>query len=478
MTITQESSQAEETEILLTSYGKTEPFRISSQFIKLIGESLGLSGLSDDSINFASKSITFKLLNIINEAKKFCQKSNRNKMLTTDIDNVLIHKGYASFSLNNLMYNQHSISKLIGSGRSVGDIVYFNDEEVEIDDYLGEIKTKLKQPYSDTGLKAHWLAIGGVQPCIPENPILIDAETNNLKKTPSLRDERLPLSFHLQVYYKEITEASIGTIEEKRKEALASLQRDPSIKYLIVPLCSFIFQGIRVNIAAKNLAILIYIMRMVCSIIQNPAIPSDIMEHHFHEIVPAIISCILSPELCSKHFEENHWALRIYSAKLICNLCNNYEGVIPHLRGNIIELIKTSITSVLDSVNVDNDTFEMTSKDDKYDVLTFPFGTHFGAFYALSLMPLEFSKTHLIPITKKLGDFYEALKIQAAKTEHEPLQRDIRKTELQFLQLLLAILKKDGISDLSQMEPIIGKYFVEVIRQHQTTKIEQPNIKS
>ncbi|KAF1744624.1 hypothetical protein MXB_1691 [Myxobolus squamalis] len=130
-------------------------------------------------------------------------------------------------------------------------------------------------------------------------------------------------------------------------------------------------------------------MRMVCSIIQNPSIPPDTMEHHFHEIIPSIMSCILSPELCSKQFEENHWALRIYSSKLICNLCSNYENIIPQLRENIIQLVKFSLKSTLDSLTVDKETLKITSNGQDYDILLFPFGTHFGAFYTFSLMPLE-----------------------------------------------------------------------------------------
>ena len=168
-------------------------------------------------------------------------------------------------------------------------------------------------------LRAHWLAIDGVQPSIPENPppaskdqmlmestnplsklnkkdamdnklgsllqvwqlqavVIIENETQRicsflqtqkpmaaprLKTTETVQTKQLAkheLSVEQQLYYKEITEACVGSDESRRAEALQSLAVDPGLHQMLPRLCTFIAEGVRVNVVQHNLAILIYLM--------------------------------------------------------------------------------------------------------------------------------------------------------------------------------------------------------------------------
>ena len=138
------------------------------------------------------------------------------------------------------------------------------------------------------------MAIDGAVPAIPENPPALsknqlkkestdplsklknnDAKDNKfgslhvlqnaakLKTLETVNVKQLAkheLSVEQQLYYKEITEACVGSDESRRAEALQSLACDPGLHQMLPRLCTFIAEGVRVNVVQHNLAILIYLM--------------------------------------------------------------------------------------------------------------------------------------------------------------------------------------------------------------------------
>lgn len=80
------------------------------------------------------------------------------------------------------------------------------------------------------------------------------------------------LSVEQQLYYKEITEACVGSDEARRAEALQSLSADPGLHEMLARMCTFIAEGVRVNVVQNNLALLIYLMRMVKALLDNPSL--------------------------------------------------------------------------------------------------------------------------------------------------------------------------------------------------------------
>ena len=112
----------------------------------------------------------------------------------------------------------------------------------------------------------------------------------NLVKLKSLMPH--DLSVEQQIYFKEVTEACVGSDEQKRtvmsinlsgssvwlineslfQEALNSLSTDPGLHQLLPRLILFIAEGVRLNIIQLNMAILIYLMRMAKSLCENKSI--------------------------------------------------------------------------------------------------------------------------------------------------------------------------------------------------------------
>jgi transcription initiation factor TFIID subunit 6 len=175
-----------------------------------------------------------------------------------------------------------------GGGR---DLHFCEDKELDLHDLITAPLPKIPLGVS---LRAHWLAIDGVMPAIPENPPALSKEQlkkesadplSKLKKSDA-KDNKLgslqilqkatklktmetvnvkqlakhELSVEQQLYYKEITEACVGSDESRRAEALQSLACDPGLHQMLPRLCTFIAEGVRVNVVQHNLAILIYLM--------------------------------------------------------------------------------------------------------------------------------------------------------------------------------------------------------------------------
>ncbi|XP_025922806.1 transcription initiation factor TFIID subunit 6, partial [Apteryx rowi] len=112
------------------------------------------------------------------------------------------------------------------------------------------------------------------------------------------------LSVEQQLYYKEITEACVGSCEAKRAEALQSIATDPGLYQMLPRFSTFISEGVRVNVVQNNLALLIYLMRMVKALMDNPTL---YLEKYLHELIPAVMTCIVSRQLCLRPDVDNHW---------------------------------------------------------------------------------------------------------------------------------------------------------------------------
>jgi len=154
-----------------------------------------------------------------------------------------------------------------GSGRS---IFYPEDHIIDLIDLITVNNQAVKIP-NDFAIHAHWLAIEGVQPSVPENPQLVTREMQKLEAVDRLvgnkskdqaqkqlhnqqkRGENMvklkslmphDLSVEQQIYFKEVTEACVGSDEQKRTEGLNSLSTDPGLHQLLSRLILFISEGV------------------------------------------------------------------------------------------------------------------------------------------------------------------------------------------------------------------------------------------
>jgi transcription initiation factor TFIID subunit 6 len=166
-------------------------------------------------------------------------------------------------------------------GASAGAVYFVEDEEIEFDRVLREDKIQLPRP---PRWHAHWLAVEGVQPLIPENPPAIprEAPEPDAAKTATVRAVTAPqtsglavtntsgtqaasqakiqaiqqqqlvkqvLSRELQLYYTRLTQSlQLGPNGEedvtKRTAALASLRHDAGLQALLPYLVRWVGEGV------------------------------------------------------------------------------------------------------------------------------------------------------------------------------------------------------------------------------------------
>ncbi|XP_019867093.2 transcription initiation factor TFIID subunit 6-like [Aethina tumida] len=375
----------------------------STESMKVIAESIGIASLPDEAAKELADDISFRLKHIIQDAAKFMHHAKRVKLMQHDVDSALkvrnVEPQYGFQATESLPFRFAT-----GGGR---ELHFIEEKEVDLNDLLQNINPKAPV---DVTLRSHWLVIDGVQPTIPENPPPVAKSVQKLESVdpinkkpvsetsgkPTTGKQKLKnvetvqikqlatheLSVEQQLYYKEITEACVGSDETKRTEALQSLSCDPGLHEMLPRMCTFIIEGVRVNVVQNNLALLIYLMRMVKALLDNQSL---YLEKYLHELIPAVTTCIVSKQLCMRPELDNHWALRDFASRLMAQICKNFNTSTNN--------IQTRVTRMFTNALLQGDKVPITSL--------------YGALQGLAELGPEVIRIFIIPQIKYIGSKIE-----------------------------------------------------------------------
>ena len=81
---------------------------------------------------------------------------------------------------------------------------------------------------------------------------------------------------------------------------------------------------------------------MVKSLLENQTL---YLEKYLHELIPAVTTCIVARQLCTRPDVDNHWALRDFASRLMVNICKNFNTSTNNIQIRITRMFSDALIS-------------------------------------------------------------------------------------------------------------------------------------
>lgn len=309
--------------------------------VKDAGEALGITNLPDEVAKVLAMDIEYRIHEVIEQAMKFMRHSKRTTLTTRDIDGALkvlnVEPLYGYETGRPVKFKE----ALVGPGHTL----YYVDEEEEVDfdELINEPIPKVPREPTFT---AHWLAIEGIQPAIPQNPHISEvkalppqvAGSQTVHSSASLTNdvEVKPLVKHmiskeLQLYFDRIVQVLLDDNGADRETALFSLRNDPGLHQLTPYFVQFVQEKISINLKT-NIQVLRTMLDVVDALLTNPNI---FIEPYIHQVVPSVLTVLIARRTGPGETDSelaSQLVIRDYAASLVRKLVSQYGTTFYTLR--------------------------------------------------------------------------------------------------------------------------------------------------
>ena len=439
--------------------------------IRDVAESVGIPNLTADAVDHLTRDVEFRIGQVLEEALKCMRHAKRAVLHTTDIAAALRildqEPLYGYDSTRPLRFGEASI----GPGQP---LFYVEDEEVDFEKLINAPLPKVPREITFT---AHWLAVEGVQPTIPQNPAPADARqsdllpkgpgsnphaaaiagTDNLSVKPLVRHV---LSQELQLYFEHVCKAILDEDNpEYRAAAFGSLRKDPGLHQLVPYFVHYVAE--KVTHGMKSLFVLGQMMHLVESLLENEHLH---MAPYVAQLVPPVLTCLVGRKLgadgsssfmaslTNGHANEHasdalpqHYALRDLAAALLQKLSEpRYADGTPSLKPRIVRaLLKHLLAPTAQAAR-----------------------TYYGSLRGLSVVAAaEGVRVLILP---NLVGFGELLQETLGDEATPPQEKEKRQTELKAVVMAavdaLAILEHEdvGVGDSALSEQEQARLFEKI----------------
>ena len=400
--------------------------------IRDVSESVGIASLTQEAVDHLTRDVEFRIAQILEEALKFMRHAKRTTLHTTDVSQALraldIEPLYGYESTRPLKFGEASI----GPGQP---LYYLEDEEVDFEKLINAPLPKVPREITFT---AHWLAVEGVQPSIPQNPAPADttgAQHNLLPRGPGANPHlaatagadnlsvkplvKHVLSKELQLYFEHVCAALLDENNaEYRNAALSSLRDDPGLHQLVPYFVHYVSE--KVTHGLKNIFVLTQMLLLLSSLLNNGHLH---IAPYVAAVVPSILTCLVgkwlgSPPTSSSSFATalglpngihtnhaslpDHYALRDLAASLLQSLTRpEFTDATPTLQPRLARtLLKHLLAPTLQ-----------------------PLGSYYGAIRGLSkIAGADGVRMLLLPNVKAFDSVYQET-LDKAEVDDEKQQK-------------------------------------------------------
>ncbi|KAJ1475966.1 hypothetical protein T484DRAFT_1966945 [Baffinella frigidus] len=309
---------------------------IKSDVIREAAAATGIPSLREDVAASLAADAEYRLREIVQDALNFKRHSRRRKLTAADINNALRVRNVEP--LYGFSFSEPAVyaSKTGPDGTTVAVL---EDKELEFDEILS---APLPKAPLEMTLRAHWLAIEGVQDVVSQE---------------------------LQLYYENVTSAVLlqGS-PHMLGAALQSLRSDPGLQALLPYLTQFVTDEVARSL--KDLDVLHALLAMTAALLQNPQLH---VEPRLHQLMPAVMTCMVGKKLCKSALQA-HWALRDRAAQLLTLIVTRYASSYATLQQRITN---TLLHALLDAAK--------------------PLTTHYGAVVGLMALGPQTSNQLVVP---------------------------------------------------------------------------------
>lgn len=382
--------------------------------VKDAAEFLGIN-LPEDSAKNLAMDVEYRIHEILETAVKFMRHSKRKLLTTADIDHALSVLNIEPLYGYDLAQPPEFKEALFGAA---GQKLYYL-EEAEMD-FEKLINQELPRVPRQATFTAHWLAIEGVQPTVPQNPsaaeirslppiargaissllsndllssaadstgasLPADDAKDRLKKKDKDADIR-PLVKHvlskeLKLYFDKVVEVLLSSDPAKdglREAALSSLRTEPGLHQLVPYFIQFVAEQITNQLC--NIDLLITMLDVISALYDNKTI---FLSPYVHALMPCILTLLLAKRIgvppkgaldeTAEELMRSQFAVREFAAVLLEHVLGSYGSSYSTLKPRVA---RTLLRALLDA-----------SK---------PVGTHYGALLGLDRLGADVIKLVLV----------------------------------------------------------------------------------
>ncbi|GME97495.1 unnamed protein product [Ambrosiozyma monospora] len=293
--------------------------------IKDVADTLGITAhLPEEVSKNLAMDVEYRIHEILEQAMKFMRHGKRKTLTVQDVDRAMkvlnLEPLYGYDVSRPLVFKE----AMVGAGQT---LYYVDDDDVDFEKIINRPLPKVPRFTSYT---AHWLAIEGVQPTIPQNPnpneikqlppsqrgsidnmfnlnnsdfTLVTNPSTGLTSVEQAQNQKKDLdvkplvkhilSKELQLYFdRAVAALKDDTNDSLRMATYESIRSDPGLHQLVPYFIQFIAETITHNL--KSIDLLTTMLMVINSLLTNKSL---FLDPYIHALMPCVLTLLLAKKI-------------------------------------------------------------------------------------------------------------------------------------------------------------------------------------